>query len=185
MSEDGEFAPKVAPVLILTGPSGAGKNTIATIMARVAPRCAVVDFDQVRGMFAHPRRAPWQGDEGHSQQLLGAEIMVGIAGRFAAQGWSTVLLETLSDETAGLYRRGLSEAGTTIVRLLPAWSEVMRRFRERERREGRRRLTDEEIRLVYDGQVALREFDVSLDTTAASPEAAAAELMGIWSRGER
>ncbi len=184
MSEDGESARTAVPVLILTGPSGAGKNTIATIVARVAPRCAVVDSDVVRGMFAHPRRAPWQGEEGHSQQLLGAEILVGIAARFAAQGWSTVLLETLSDETAAVYRRGLAEEGTRIVRLLPAWPEVMRRFRERERKEGRRRLTDEEIRLVYDGQVALREFDGSLDTTASSPEAAAAELMGIWF-GER
>ena len=184
MSGDSREPLATSRILILTGPSGAGKNTIATVLARVAPRCAVVDVDQVRGMFAHPRRAAWQGEEGHSQQILSAEIMVGIAARFALQGWSTVLLETLSDETAGLYRQGLAGPGTTIVRLLPAWAEVMRRFRERERREGRRRMTDEEIRLVYDGQVALRTFDLSIDTSAASPEAAAGELMGMWFGGE-
>jgi len=123
------------------------------------------------------------GRGGRSQQLLGVEIMVGIAGRFAAEGWSTVLLETFRmrprGSTAAACRRRDDNRPPAA-----AWPEVMRRFRERERREGRRRLTDEEIRLVYDGQVALRQFDRSLDTTSASPEAAAAELMGIWF-GER
>ncbi len=59
-------------MLILSGPTAAGKNTVGRVLAQRRRRCAVVDFDAVRAMFVQPHRAPWQGTEGRAQHLLGS-----------------------------------------------------------------------------------------------------------------
>ncbi len=45
-------------MLILSGPTAAGKNTVGRVLAQRRRRCAVVDFDAVRAMFVQPHRAP-------------------------------------------------------------------------------------------------------------------------------
>ncbi|HSH79595.1 MAG TPA: hypothetical protein VLA19_13810 [Herpetosiphonaceae bacterium] len=62
-------------MLILTGPTAAGKNTVGTLLAKQRERCAVVDFDSVRAMFVHPHRASWQGAEGKAQHLHGTHLV--------------------------------------------------------------------------------------------------------------
>jgi 2-phosphoglycerate kinase len=46
-------------LIFLTGPSAAGKSTIAALIAHRTERGTVVDADAIRNMFAKPhRRAP-------------------------------------------------------------------------------------------------------------------------------
>ncbi len=45
-------------LLILTGPAGAGKNTVGHILAQLREKCAVVDADDVRHMAIKPHIAP-------------------------------------------------------------------------------------------------------------------------------
>lgn len=60
-------------ILILTGPAGAGKNTIASLLTKQRTKCVVIDVDVVRWMVAQPHKAPWNGEEGVKQQELGVE----------------------------------------------------------------------------------------------------------------
>ncbi len=89
-------------MLILSGPTAAGKNTVGRVLAQRRLRCAVVDFDAVRAMFVQPPRVPWQGAEGRVQHLLGLQLVSGLAAEFAAAGWEVIILDGLTMETADL-----------------------------------------------------------------------------------
>ena len=70
-------------MLILTGPTAAGKNTVGRLLAYQRHRCAVVDFDLVRAMFVQPHQPPWMGEEGKMQQILGVQHVFNLAIGFA------------------------------------------------------------------------------------------------------
>lgn len=58
-------------VLVLTGGPAAGKSTTALALATTTPRTAFIDVDDVRQLVKNGGAAPWDGEEGASQQLLG------------------------------------------------------------------------------------------------------------------
>ena len=60
-------------IVILSGPTRAGKNTVAGELAQQIPRCAIVDVDVLRSMVFRPHKAPWDGEEGRFQQHLGVK----------------------------------------------------------------------------------------------------------------
>jgi hypothetical protein len=161
-------------VLILTGPTAAGKNTVGTLLAKQRERCAVVDFDAVRAMFVQPHRAPWQGVEGHAQHLLGTHLVCLLAERFAHAGWEVIILDVLSAETGRLCRQLLAPFHPTIVQLLPAWPELHRRFYQRGPV-----LTDEELAHVYAEQCALTQYDVRIDNTDLPPASVVQRLLDL------
>ena len=82
-------------MLLLSGPTAAGKNTVAQQIARQRERCAIVDFDAVRAMFVHPHLAPWDGEAGAAQLLLGVEQVCGLAHGFARAGWDVIVLDVV------------------------------------------------------------------------------------------
>jgi adenylylsulfate kinase-like enzyme len=155
-------------MLILTGPTAAGKNTIGKLLAVRRKRCAVVDFDLVRRMFIQPHQPPWAGEEGKSQQMLGVRQVCKLAKGFAAAGWEVIILDVLSNETAKLYKRLLKNVDFNIVQLLPAFEELKRRFYERGAC-----LTDEELQMIYQEQSEFTGYDLRIDNTAAPPETVA------------
>jgi len=91
-------------VLILNGPTGTGKNTIAEILSKKKERCTVIDVDLLRLMIKNPHKAPWQGEEGHKQQLLGVANACILVKEFIKNDFSVIILDVLSDETAKLYK---------------------------------------------------------------------------------
>jgi hypothetical protein len=151
-------------MLIITGPTAAGKNTVAVLLAKQRERCAVVDFDLVRGMFVQPHRPPWAGEEGEAQQALGVRLVCSLAESFAAAGWEVIILDVLSDETAGTYRRLLGRFSPKVVQLLPAYGELRRRFYERGAV-----LTEDELKAVYEGQLKYTKYDLRVDNTDVGP----------------
>jgi hypothetical protein len=158
-------------MLIITGPTAAGKNTVGRALALRHARCAVVDFDAVRAMFVQPHRAPWQGDEGRGQQMLGVELACGLAAGFADAGWAVILLDVLSETTAAIYRARLARFRPAIVQLLPDPATNQQRFQARGPV-----LTAAEFAAVYAEQAQFSAYDLRIDNTRLAPEAVAATL---------
>ncbi len=161
-------------MLILTGPTAAGKNSVAKLLAQQRERCAVIDFDVVRHMFVNPHRAPWQGDEGKAQQLLGVQLVSSLAEGFAGAGWKVIIVDVLSDETIDQYQRLLNRFNPRIVQLLPSFAELKRRFVERDPC-----LTDDEFKMVYEQQCAFTQYDLRIDNTALSAEQVAEQTFDL------
>ncbi|HEY5477685.1 MAG TPA: hypothetical protein VIK11_13330 [Tepidiformaceae bacterium] len=162
--------------LLLSGTSASGKNTIGAALAGRVKPCAVIDFDMVRLMFANPHLTPWQGDQGYAQQLMGVRMVSSLASQFQTMGWHTVILDVLWCESPVLYRELLGDR-LTIVSLLPAFEETVRRSGEREAREGYRRLTAAELRLVYDEHASVSDYDLRIDNTNIPAVEVAEEIL--------
>src|SRR3990167_6380131 len=91
-------------LLILTGPAGAGKNTIAELAAKKREKCAVIDVDTIRWFLRNPHKAPWEGEEGKTQQFLGVKNACTLAENFLKENCDVIILDVINDETAKLYR---------------------------------------------------------------------------------
>ena len=159
-------------MLILGGPTAAGKNTIGHLVARQRQQCAVIDFDDVRNMFVKPHRPPWDGEAGRQDQLLGVELVCGLAIRFARAGWDVVVLDVVMAHTAPRYRELLAEHNPIIVQLLPHFAENRRRFLERGRI-----LTDDEFLWAYKHQIQFADYDWRIDNTNLSSKQVAQQII--------
>jgi hypothetical protein len=165
----------VKPVLILTGPTASGKNTIGNIYAtEFCERGAVIDVDTVRWMLRKPHAAPWDGQEGLLQHRLGMRHACMLAKSFVDEGCEVIILDVLWVDLPQLYRQQLTEYPAQIIRLLPSWDESLRRLHER-----MHTISDTEARWVYDQQVALKDFDQSLDNSHIPAQEAAAWLAAL------
>ncbi len=161
-------------IIILTGPAASGKNTISKILAQKKERCAVIDVDTIRQMYVQPHKAPWDGEEGKVQQLLGVRNTCLLTKNYFQQNINVVILDVLTDETANLYKKNLSEV--KIILLMPAFAEAQKRFRERPPT-----ITDEEFKMIYRWEENLTVFDEKIDNTALSAEETADKIsaMGV------
>lgn len=159
-------------ILILTGPPAAGKSTIGSLLAKKINHCAVIDVDLLRAMVAHPHIPPWQGDEGMAQLRLGAANACILAQNFNRALFHVVILDVLTDETARIYRHQLDQLDHRIVRFMPTLETVLQRNQERGQV-----LTDDEVRLLYEWQTELTDYDQSIDNTGLSAKEVAATLL--------
>ncbi len=152
-------------VLILTGPAGAGKSTIAHILAKKKDRCAVVDVDAVRWMLLQPHKAPWDGSEGKRQQMLGVKNTCELVKNFIEDGSDVIISDVLSQETLQLFRKELANLNPKIVLLLPSIEEIQKRNKMRPPR-----ITEKEIAMLYKSQEILKGYDEKINNTKLSAE---------------
>jgi gluconate kinase len=149
-------------VLILAGPPGAGKNTVAAAIAERLERCAVIDVDKLRGMVVKPHRAPWEGPEGEAQLRLGARNACLLVPIFLEEGFRVVVCDALTHETLAVYRERLSTHSLRVVLLLPSLWETQRR------NAGRRRaqvLQAHEVETLYRQHEQLQDIEERIDST--------------------
>ena len=153
-------------MLLLCGPTAAGKNTVGRLLAQQQSRCAVVDFDLIRVMFVEPHRAPWQGEEGRHQQELGIELVCQVALGLHKAGWKVIILDVVTNDVYPIYRGRLQAVNLRTVQLLPTFEETSRRFHERGPVLG-----PEEFVQVYRDQEAFSEAELRIDNSHLSPQA--------------
>lgn len=112
----------------------------------------------MRWMYRHPHKAPWEGEEGKSQQKLGVENAILLTKNFIGKGVDVIVLDVLTDETAKLYRERIP--GANIILLMPTYEETYRRFKNRPHT-----ISDEEFKMVYEWQRNLTIYDKKIDNT--------------------
>jgi hypothetical protein len=145
--------------LVLTGPPAVGKSTAARALALARPQSAVVEVDDLRQLVLTGAAAPWQGEAGARQQLLGARNACALAANFLAADVEVVITDLVTSDTAALYRELLP--GCLIVRLSAPLSETQRRSASRTRW-----LTSAEFVALHDHDSAHPPAaDVTIDVT--------------------
>ena len=159
-------------IIILTGPAASGKNTVSKILAQKREKCAVIDVDAVRWMYTQSHKAPWDGEEGKSQQILGVENTCLIANNFAKNNINVVILDVITDETANLYKKNLGQI--KIVLLMPAYEKAHERFTQRPPT-----VSEQEFKMIYGWQEALTIYDEKIDNTMLSPEEVAEKINSL------
>ena len=170
----------MAPILILTGPPAAGKNTIADALAERLERCAVVDVDQVRWMVRQPHVAVWYDGEGTAQHHLGVQNACLLARSFFESGYTVIILDLLTDQTLPQYRAALAGRALRIVQLLPRLEEVQRRNEARGQW-----VKPERVTALWAQQVAFNGWDERIDTTDLAPDDVAQRLTLLLLRADR
>lgn len=79
----------MAPLLVITGPPGAGKTTVAKSVAGTFDKSALVEGDSFFGFLASGAITPWL-PEARDQNEAVVRIAAGAAGQFASAGYVTI-----------------------------------------------------------------------------------------------
>lgn len=79
----------MSSLLVVTGPPGAGKSTVAQLLASEAERSVLVEGDAFFGFLASGAVEPWL-PESHDQNEVVTRAAASAAGSFAAGGFTAI-----------------------------------------------------------------------------------------------
>lgn len=130
--------PALRPLLLTGGPA-VGKTVTARALAESTARCAYIDVDDVRQLVQTGCAAPWDGEEGRAQHLLGVRNAAALAANFSAGGFNVTMSDVIDAELLHLYRELVP--GVMVIRL--SITRAMAHARAQSRRVY---LTDQEFR---------------------------------------
>lgn len=163
-------------IYIISGPTGAGKNTAADELAKLLVTAAIIDFDSIRAMHTKPHYTPWDGKAGKVQNDTTIEILCHIANKMLSTGRTPIILDVINNEGVELYRGKLEER-PKVIQLTPSWDAIIERNKVREEKEGRIRLTPGQLKDVYDEQKNFTDYDKLIDNTNLSPSDTARAIL--------
>jgi predicted kinase len=169
-------------VLLLTGPAGAGKTTVAAEWAatRSSPT-AHVSLDDVRDFMKSGYVNPEYGwnEETQAQYDLARELCATLARRYVEAGIGCAVDDAVFPEWAevgyGRWESALGDVPHALVVLLPRL-EVARR-RNESGHDGHRRLRADTMRMIYDDMLPWHDSDVPvIDNSDLSVAETVAEI---------
>ena len=173
-------------IILLSGPPGAGKTSVAEALCERFDRMLLVEVDDLRHMVRAGYRHPWVADHQATEQLeLGARNAAAVALQSVAMRYSVVVADVITTQAAEWYRDALSHspARVELVTLLPTIEETRRRDAARADSlpERSRQLHDQLTRESTAGHLP----GAVLDTTAdPDPRATADRVQDAISRGQ-
>ena len=174
-------------VIVISGPPGAGKTSVAGALIERFDRMLVVEVEDLRHMVRAGFRQPWVGDQQSREQLeLAVRNACAIARESIAMRYSVAIVDVVLPWQAALYRELLAPlapaAPSHLVTLLPSLEVALQRDAPR----GADSIPDR-VRVVHGEITAERDalpgalLDTSHDANAA---ATADRVQDVVSRGE-
>ena len=169
-------------VLILTGPPGAGKSTVAEALAERYDRVAHIDVGVLRGFVAPTGRGPSEVRE--RLRPLSVRNACAIALNFLTERIAVIIDDiVITQDDLDTYVEGLKPAGDAIhfVRLLPSLEVCQARNVQRaESRQPPSRVESVWRRFTAAGPIA----GATVDSSALSAYEAADRLQALTTSGE-
>jgi chloramphenicol 3-O-phosphotransferase len=117
-------------ILILSGPAGAGKTSVALAICERFDRMVHVEVDVLRHWVRAGYRHPWAGDRQAEEQLeLAARNASAIARECIAMRYAVVIDDVVLAKQAAIYREALVGVPATVelVTLLPSLEAALAR----------------------------------------------------------
>jgi adenylate kinase family enzyme len=123
-------------VIVLSGPTGAGKTAVAEALCERFDRMLHVEVDELRHWVKAGYRHPWAGDHQAQEQLeLAVRNACAIARESVAMRYAVVITDVALPPQAALYRALLAplqaHAASHFVTLLPGLEVTLHRDAER------------------------------------------------------
>lgn len=173
-------------IILLSGPPGAGKSSVAEALCERFDRMLLVEVDDLRHMVHAGYRHPWIADHQALEQLeLGARNASAIALQAIAMRYAVVVADVITAHATEWYRDALATAPAPVelVTLLPTIEATLLRDADRQHslpersREIHQQLSNEAAANQLPGTV----LDSSDDTDA---RATADRVQDAISRGQ-
>lgn len=124
----------MSQIVIISGPPGAGKSSVAEALCQRYDRTAHIDVDVVRAMVRMGAAKPWgPGAEAQRQRRLEARNVCGLARNFVDALFGVFIDGVIGPYGLAAYRQELRGAPVPVhfVILLPSLDETVRRDRAR------------------------------------------------------